>query len=114
VRWELHQSAALRSRYGPAVGADRADRLRALLAANGVPLPPFPGMAWAEDWLPTGEAVAVGVAETDQGPLAYVYLRETVEFDRTEPLTLEEPTPGGPRPVTLHRFVPGQSPRPRG
>ena len=106
--WELHQSADLRRRHGPAVGTGLVDRLRSLLTANGLPLPRFPGMVWAEDHLPSGEPVAVGVSEAEEGPLAYVFLRETVEFDRTEPVTVLEPSVDGPRPVTLHRFTPPQ------
>src|SRR5438105_1200663 len=61
--WELHQPAELGARHGREEGVRRAERLKALLGRNGLSPPRFPGMVWAEDRLPDGTAVAVGIAE---------------------------------------------------
>ena len=103
--WELRQTAEFEQRYGQSL-LPYAERLRALLEQNGVPPPRFPGMVWAADRLPDGVGIVVGIAEGEDGPLAYVFPADRVELDRTEPMTLDQPGPAGVTPVTVHWYSP--------
>ena len=85
----------------------RLGLFRSLLERHGLPLPAFPGMAWVTDRLPDGTEVAVGVAEAEAGPLAYVFPADKVQFDRTEERRLEgRAAEGAATAVTVHWFTP--------
>jgi hypothetical protein len=63
-------------------------------------------MVRVEERLPGGEAVAVGIAGSKSGPLAYLFPADRVEFDCTEPVTVRRQTPGGVQAVTLQWYIP--------
>lgn len=106
MAWEIHQPDEFRLRYGAGAATSFAEGLKSLLEGNGLGIPPFPGMVWAEERLPGGEAVVVGIADSGDGPLAYLLPADRVELDRTEEVVVERHTPGGAEAVTLHWFTP--------
>src|SRR4051812_24241614 len=106
MAWEIHQPAGFRASYGADAATCCAEGLKSLLESNGLSMPRFPGMVWAEERLPGGEAAVVGIAESDDGPLAYLLLAGRVELDHTEEVEVQRHTPGGAEAVMLHWHTP--------
>ena len=108
MTWEEHLAPELEAKCGPGGAAWYAEKLRAVLEHNGLSLPRFPGMVWAEDRLPGGESVVVGIGEGDGGPLVYLFPAGRVTFTDTREETVERPVAEGegPAALTLHWFTP--------
>jgi hypothetical protein len=106
MSWELHQPAAFHPRSETDLAMAYAEKLRAVLRANGLEVPRFPRMVWAEVELPDGRALAVGIAEAEDGPVAYLCAADRVQFDRARDVVVQGQAVEGPGRVlgTLHWF----------
>jgi len=106
--WELHTADPLRAARGDDLLRGYAERLKAVLDQNGRPVPRFPGMVWAAERLPGGEAVAVGIAQDGVSLIAYVWPSDKIEFQSMEAVTLpyQEADGGGTASVLLRWYAP--------
>lgn len=108
MRWELHTAGHLRAGHGEDLLRGYAERVKAILDQNGRSVPRSPGMVWAAERLPGGEAVAVGIAQDGVSLIAYVWPADKIQFQSTEPVTLEYRTDdeGGTAAVVLQWYEP--------
>ncbi len=105
--WQLSTTDGLRAEHGADRLCQLAGRLEDVLRQNGMPIPPFPEMIWAEESLLGGVEVAVGIAEDGGEPLAYVWPAEKVQFVGMEEMTLDyQPAEGERSVVVLRRYIP--------
>jgi len=102
--WQLHATDRLRAEYGEEQLRRFADRLEDILRQNDLPVPDFPAMNWSRERLPDGVEVAVGIAQAEGEPLAYVWPADKVQFVGTEEVRLEYQDEGGRSVAVLRRY----------
>lgn len=108
MSWQVFSTDTLKAEQGEDRLLGYVEGLGDLLAENGLALPRFPEMAWANRTLDDGSEVAVGVTQDDRERLGYVWPVEKIEFDRVEEIALSRPAEGwgGRGPIALRWYRP--------